>query len=126
MTIGETIKHYRTEQGLTQKKLGELSGMNDVAIRKYESGKVTPKLQNLQKIAAALGIKPEILYQDKIIIKVPRKITEEQKKCLEDERVELAFLNQMDAYRELLNERGQAKALEQVEMITKIPEYKKE
>lgn len=41
---------------MTQKQLGELCGMADSAIRKYETGKITPKLSTLTKIAHALQI----------------------------------------------------------------------
>ena len=56
MTIGERIKTLRKGNNLTQKQLGELCGMADSAIRKYESGKISPKRQTLQKIANALEV----------------------------------------------------------------------
>ena len=40
---GDMIRKYRTEKGLTQKKLGELCGIADSNIRKYESGNQTQK-----------------------------------------------------------------------------------
>lgn len=46
----------RLERGLTQKQVADSCGMADSAIRKYESGKVTPKYEMLQRIAAALGV----------------------------------------------------------------------
>lgn len=58
-TIGENIKRIRKEKGLTQKQLGDLCNppMADSAIRRYEIGKANPKMETLQKIAAALNIK---------------------------------------------------------------------
>lgn len=57
MTIGERIRERRKALGYTQKQLGELcGGMADSAIRKYESGKISPKRQTLQKIASALEV----------------------------------------------------------------------
>lgn len=56
MTIGERIKEARKEKGLTQKKLGELSGIAESNIRKYENGKQNPKVETIQKIASALEI----------------------------------------------------------------------
>lgn len=55
MTVGERIKKIRTKKGLTQKKLGELCGMNEVQIRQYELGKANPKIETLERIALALG-----------------------------------------------------------------------
>ena len=46
----------RLERGLTQKQVADSCGMADSAIRKYESGKVKPKYEMLQRIAAALGV----------------------------------------------------------------------
>lgn len=57
MTIGEKIKFLRQKKGLTQKQLGDLCGMADSAIRRYESGRANPKIETLQKIADALDIK---------------------------------------------------------------------
>ncbi len=74
--IGEKIKKYRKEKGLTQKKLGELCGINEANIRKYELGKANPKIETIEKIAKALetttdelrGIKKDIAYNvDEII-----------------------------------------------------------
>lgn len=56
MTIGDTLKQARLNAGLTQKQLGEKCGMADSAIRKYESGKIKPKIETLKKIAAALNV----------------------------------------------------------------------
>ena len=56
MTIGENIKRLRKERGLTQKKLGELCGIAEPNIRKYENSKQNPKLETAEKIAVALGV----------------------------------------------------------------------
>lgn len=56
MTIGERIYYCRTENHMTQKQLAEKCGMADSAIRKYESGKITPKFETAKKLAAALDI----------------------------------------------------------------------
>lgn len=57
MTVGEKIRTYRKMRGISQKMLGELAGgINEVTIRKYEAGDRNPKLDQLLKIADALGI----------------------------------------------------------------------
>ena len=56
MTIGEKIKHYRTQNKMTQKQLGEKCGLAEITIRQYEADKYIPKIGNLQKIAAALNV----------------------------------------------------------------------
>lgn len=56
MTVGEKIKYYRTQLGITQGKLAELSGIHPVSIRKYETNKMQPLPPQIEKIADALGV----------------------------------------------------------------------
>ena len=56
MTTGENIRNARKNAQLTQKALGELCGIAEPTIRRYESDKLHPKIQTLQKIADALGV----------------------------------------------------------------------
>lgn len=56
MSVGQNIRRFRTEKKLTQKKLGELSNINEVQIRQYELGKANPKIETIEKIANALEI----------------------------------------------------------------------
>lgn len=67
MSIGENIKKFRLEKGWTQKKLGEecKPRIAESTIRRYELGKLNPKLETLQKIADALNI-PITKLNDKI------------------------------------------------------------
>lgn len=64
MTIGERIKQVRNEKGLTQKQLGELSKTSEGTVRQYEIGKRQPRIEQLQAIAAALGVSPLYLLGD--------------------------------------------------------------
>ncbi len=78
MTVGENIKRIRKERGLTQKELGELCGINEVQVRRYEIGKANPKIETIDRIASALGvfiadIKEDITWEE-------RKNTSEVKK----------------------------------------------
>ena len=61
MNIGETIKKYRKEKGLTQKELGEKCGIAESTLRQYELGIRKPKMNTIGKIANALEI-PRIDY----------------------------------------------------------------
>ena len=56
MTVGEKIKYYRNIRGISQEMLGNLSGINPAAIKKYEYGIRNPKPDQLLKITNALGI----------------------------------------------------------------------
>ncbi len=67
---GEMIRKYRIEKGLTQKKLGDLCGIADSNIRKYESGRQNPKFETLQKIAIALGVSAlDLIPSDQVSLK---------------------------------------------------------
>lgn len=64
MTTGELIRHFRQIRGLTQKQLGEQCGIAEPTIRRYELGKLNPKIQTLQRIADALEISWEQLLEN--------------------------------------------------------------
>lgn len=63
MNTGKKIKLIRTFRGLTQKELGEICGIHEVAIRKYELGKNLPKPEQLRKIAEALNVNVNALAE---------------------------------------------------------------
>ena len=52
--IGELIK-ARNEQGITQKKLEELSGVRQQVIARMERGYTSPQIDTLLKVLAPLG-----------------------------------------------------------------------
>ena len=114
---GDMIRKYRTEKGLTQKKLGELCGIADSNIRKYESGNQNPKIETLQKIADALDIPVNRLLAGKIISRdeLKEKLSEYGLTHLvpdtEEERTVLENCKK-------LNETGKKEAAKRVEELT--------
>lgn len=56
MTIHERIFTLRRAAGLSQETLAERVGVSRQAIGKWESGTSLPGLDNLQSLAAALGV----------------------------------------------------------------------
>lgn len=121
MSIGEDIRRIRKEKKMTQKELGEkLGGISQQQIGQWENGDKNPKKETIEKIAKALDIDPYSLYSfDMASEELEKSITQKisQKKGSEDKL--------LDNYRKL-NDTGQDKAIEQVELLTKIPEYQKE
>ena len=77
MTVGENIRRIRKEKGLTQKKLGELCGINEVQIRRYELGgkNSNPKKETLEKIANALGVQLYDLISNLYSADTPREVS---------------------------------------------------
>lgn len=61
---GNMIRKYRKEKGWTQKQLGEMCGINESNIRKYELGTQNPKIDTLKKISSALGMDVFFLIED--------------------------------------------------------------
>lgn len=64
MNIGEQIKKYRKEAGLSQKELGQKLGVSQQHIAQYENGKRIPKIETINNIAGALQIGVRRLYPD--------------------------------------------------------------
>ncbi len=54
--VGALMRHHRKDNRLTQKELAKLSGLAEITIRFYEAGKIRPKVEQLLKLAAALGV----------------------------------------------------------------------
>jgi transcriptional regulator with XRE-family HTH domain len=56
-TIGETIRKYRQERGISQDKLSKLADVAFHTVVKIESGDTpNPTIDTIKKIAAALGV----------------------------------------------------------------------
>ena len=63
--LGENIAFYRKRQGITQEKLSESVGVNNVHISHIETGDSAASLDVLIAIADALGVEPYKLFQNK-------------------------------------------------------------
>lgn len=116
MTVGQKIKALRKKKGITQKELANITNIAEITIRQYEADKYLPKTRNLTKIAHALDSTiGELLVDGWKADKSPEIqfiISSDRKKRLE---------NIFDS----LNALGQDIAIDQVEMLAKIPEYQK-
>lgn len=54
-SIGSQLAELRNSKGLSQRELAELSGIQQPAISRIESGRASPHLSTLCKLAEALG-----------------------------------------------------------------------
>ena len=128
MTIGKKIKSTRLNKNLTQKQLGELCGMADSAIRRYELGGAKPKIETLQRIATALGVGLDTFLTDSELT-LFENITNLYLSSNDDIK-ELESLDKhtpqenylIVKFREL-NEKGQIKATDYIDDLTQILEY---
>lgn len=85
MPVGDRIRAIRTERGLTQKELGELCGMADSAIRRYESNRGNPTQKTLLKIAKALGVHLRDLADNSWLEEIDRELGPEKLAALRSE-----------------------------------------
>lgn len=75
MTLGETIKYYRTQLNLSQTELGDRIGVSRQAVTKWETDTGIPDINNIQTLAKVFHISIDTLlshehvqslYQSKI------------------------------------------------------------
>lgn len=143
MKFGDRLKEIRKKKGLSQKELGQRLGVSQAMIAQYEKGDRNPKLETVKKIAAALEVGTDYLItlgtidlisstlsdkngfsEDEILkmLNAPGVTFERLYNTLETDRIDTEK-ELLSNYRKL-NNNGQEKALDQVEMLTKIEEYK--
>lgn len=132
--IGKRIREMRLRKGMTQKEVAGRCGMADSAIRKYESGRITPKTETIKKIASALGTDPLYLQEGIALAEGIEKIRSAASGAIET--IDNIKQSREDAERVLkkallesynrLNLNGKEKAVEQVGDLAKVPDYQKE
>ena len=155
MTVGEKIRAARKTAGLTQKELAEKMNISYQNLAQWETGKRNPKLENLEKIAAALEIPVEQLLPGQTTIDFSKLYrdrwgrrydplaaldfdpsdykkfeirTEQSDKALGELKQEIVdqFHREqrlLDHFHQL-NPQGQEKAIEQVELVARVSEYR--
>ena len=61
--LGPSIRRRRLDAGLTLVALADRSGLSQPFLSQVETGKATPSIDSLQRIAQALGTTPQGLLQ---------------------------------------------------------------
>lgn len=150
MSVGNTIKEARKKAGLTQRELSAKAEIGLASLQRYESDERSPNTATLKKIAAALEISFAHLLEfelvedflktfddvdsvedllkvygvdtfDEFLINFRAGSLEDLLKKFDDDTPKDALISAFDQ----LNPQGQEKAVESVELLTKVPEYKK-
>lgn len=62
--VGHTVKALRTQNGLTIRSLADNSGVSEAMISRIESGQVSPSLNTLDALSAALKVPVVNLFRD--------------------------------------------------------------
>ena len=63
MTLGERIRALRADRQLQQRQLAEKAGLTPSLLSQIESGRLTPSLHTLGKLAGALGMPIAALFE---------------------------------------------------------------
>jgi len=63
-TIGQRIRNYRTQLGLSQEKLAEFSGCHPTYIGQVERGEKNTTIESIEKIASALNVPLSRLFEN--------------------------------------------------------------
>lgn len=56
-SLGDAIRHYRTDAGLTQSQLAEQAGLRRSYLSELESGKETEQLKRIFRVLRQLGVR---------------------------------------------------------------------
>jgi transcriptional regulator with XRE-family HTH domain len=56
-SLGEAIRHYRKEAGLTQAQLAEMAGLQRSYLSELEAGKETEQVKRLLRVLRQLGVR---------------------------------------------------------------------
>jgi transcriptional regulator with XRE-family HTH domain len=56
-SLGDAIRHYRTEAGLTQEQLAEITGLQRSYLSELETGKETEQLKRIFRVLRQLGVR---------------------------------------------------------------------
>ncbi len=61
--VGQRIRNYRTQKGLSQEKLAELCGCHPTYIGQLERGEKNATLESIERVTAALGVSLSKLFE---------------------------------------------------------------
>ena len=62
--IGERLRAYRTQQGLSQEQLAERAGKHTTYIGQLERGEKNATIETISKVASALGVPLSKLFEN--------------------------------------------------------------
>ena len=96
MNIGETIRNYRLQKGMSQGDIEKRTGLLRCYLSRVENGHTVPSLDTLQKIAASLDLELSQFFAE-------QKVGKDMSSLHLDEN-EIRFLTQVQKYSSRLSE----------------------
>ena len=140
-------KELRKARGMTQKELAKKTSLSIASIQGYEQKKYKPKLNTIAKIAVALDVLlldlvdtddpilqneitainiPDLNYINSVLRSTRSQNIYELNRILSDKNdIQQLFWDLLTNFN-LLNEFGKKEAVKQIELFSKIPDYRKE
>lgn len=110
--MGNNIKKLRKEQGLSIRKLSELTGISAPTLSRYENGDRHPKIENWQKLADFFEVSIEYLQGKTFINKESKNEGNGMKK-----QVRIQVKDTSDSFLTFLDEKT-LKSLDELKFIT--------
>lgn len=131
MSFSDRLREARKKAGLTQMQIAEKLGITAQSYSQYETGKRRPKSDTISKIADALNVgysytKDGEPYFYSFVDTVPDPEYSDNEKFNRAQYEDAESIQRIITPYNNLNSIGQNKAIEQVELLTKIPEYRKD
>jgi len=136
MNIGDNMRNIRKQKSMTLQQLADILGCSQQNISQYESGKRTPKLKTVQKIADALNVNVNYLLKnplDDSPVYKAYKNTDSLDSPLAKDFTNKKIVSQIDNWQQIdieliktfkkLNEDGKTVAIERVEELAEIQRY---
>src|ERR1700719_3212658 len=96
MNIGETIRNYRLQKGMSQGDIEKRTGLLRCYLSRVENGHTVPSLETLQKIARALDLQLSEFFAAEVVGK--------EMSALNLGEDEIRFLTQVQRYSANLSE----------------------
>ncbi|MFR5674211.1 MAG: helix-turn-helix transcriptional regulator [Agathobacter rectalis] len=122
-TFQTKLAKLRQDCNLSQKQLAEQIGVSQASINYWEKGQRTPSIDAAQKLANFFKIPISELLEP-----TTTKLFDDMTSLFSGSgtlQIDIKGCKINELF-EMLNDNGQDKAIEQVELLTKIPEYRKD
>lgn len=123
MKVGDKIKMYRLEKGMTQEEVGKHLGVGKAAVQKYESGQVQNlKAAHIKKLCMLFNRRPwDFIFDDDLTSTNDFKMND---MAILRDIVGVEWLIILEDLQQI-NTLGQIKIKEYIRDIAKIDEYRK-
>lgn len=131
-TFPESLKYLRQKYQYSQQQLADIAGVSQTSIYQWEKGIRKPKIEQLDKLAYALGVTivdldPDMLVYDLLRYEYAKARNNENKYYDERTIKEYEILRKesvLTSHFYKLNSMGQDEAIKRVEELTEIKKYR--